>query len=116
MIYQLYQAQADLLQSVRQVARFGAGVAKLLGISTVTGKRLSLRGAQRHSVGAIKERYRMRLNKRQKSCIGFPDYASCSAVGGLGHTTNTNFLRRRNVMARNMVQFQKGLSEPAFVL
>jgi poly(3-hydroxybutyrate) depolymerase len=30
MIYQLYQAQADLLQSLRQIARFGANVAKLL--------------------------------------------------------------------------------------
>ena len=30
MIYQLYQAQADLLQSLRRIARFGAGMAKLM--------------------------------------------------------------------------------------
>ena len=30
MMYQLYQAQADLLQPMRQLARFGAGLAGLL--------------------------------------------------------------------------------------
>jgi poly(3-hydroxybutyrate) depolymerase len=36
MIYQLYQAQADLLQPLRQVARFGAGMARLMDIGRAT--------------------------------------------------------------------------------
>ena len=36
MIYQLYQVQADLLQSLRPLARFGAGLAKLMQSGPVT--------------------------------------------------------------------------------
>ncbi len=36
MIYQLYQAQADLLQSFRQFARFGASFARLIGANPMT--------------------------------------------------------------------------------
>ena len=36
MIYQLYQAQADLLQSLRQIARFGASLAKLMEAGPAT--------------------------------------------------------------------------------
>ena len=36
MIYQLYQAQADLLQSLRPLARFGAGLARIMQAGPVT--------------------------------------------------------------------------------
>ncbi len=36
MIYQLYQAQADLLQSLRLIARFGAGLAKIMETGVAT--------------------------------------------------------------------------------
>jgi poly(3-hydroxybutyrate) depolymerase len=36
MIYQLYQAQADLLRPLRQVARFGAGVVRLMNAGRAT--------------------------------------------------------------------------------
>ncbi len=36
MIYELYQAQADLLQSLRQIARFGASLAKLMEAGPAT--------------------------------------------------------------------------------
>lgn len=36
MIYQLYQAQADLLQALRHTARFGAGLAKIIESSAAT--------------------------------------------------------------------------------
>ncbi|MGA3403315.1 MAG: polyhydroxyalkanoate depolymerase, partial [Acetobacteraceae bacterium] len=34
MMYQLYQAQADLLLPLRQAARFGAGFARLMACNT----------------------------------------------------------------------------------
>ena len=36
MIYQFYQAQADLLQCLRQIARFGAGMAKIMETGPAT--------------------------------------------------------------------------------
>src|ERR1700733_8054269 len=36
MIYQLYQAQADLLQPLRQIARFSAGLAKIMEFGAAT--------------------------------------------------------------------------------
>ena len=36
MIYQLYQAQADLLQSIRLVARYGAGLARIMETGAAT--------------------------------------------------------------------------------
>jgi hypothetical protein len=53
-------------------------------------------------------------DKLIRSDKAVPDYSSCSAVRVLVQTMNIGSLRRRNVMARNTVQFQKGLSEPAF--
>ncbi len=47
MIYQLYQAQADLLRSLRQVARIGAGLAGLLDFGCYTPPQL------RHLMAAL---------------------------------------------------------------
>ena len=44
----------------------------------------------------------------------FPDYAPCSAAHGLVQIVSKQQLKEGWAMARNKVQFQKGLSEPGF--
>ena len=46
--------------------------------------------------------------------IGFPDYAPCSAAHDLAQMGNKQHLEEVWAMARNRVQFQKGLSAPEF--
>ena len=57
---------------------------------------------------------RVRFTPKRTPPIRFRDYAPCSAARRRSQTMNIDRFPRGFNMARNTVQFQKGLSEPEF--